>query len=79
MDSAEWPGMVDAALLFLFLWITTEQRKMRLGRGPEFDPPWAWGKKVRSLVMPQETTVCGLTASVAVTGKPEGFRPGKVT
>lgn len=50
MDLAELPGMVDAILLFVFLWIAAEQRKMRPDPGPEFDPPWGWSKKVRPLV-----------------------------
>ena len=75
MDSAELPGMGNAVLLFLFLWITAEQRTMRPGPEPEFDPPGGWGKKV----MPVKSTAGGLTASDAVTGKPEGVWPEKLT
>lgn len=49
MNSVELPGMIDAVLLFLFLWIAVEQRKMRPDPGAEFDPSWGWSKKVRPL------------------------------
>lgn len=65
--------MVDAVLLFLFLWIAAEQRKMRPDPGPKFDPSKGWSKKVRPLVIPRD-----LSAFVTVTGK-LGFRSEKVT
>lgn len=73
MNSVELPSMVDAVLLFLFLWIAGEQRKMRPDSRPKFDPSWGWSKKVRPLVMPRD-----LSAFVTVTEK-LGFRSEKVT
>lgn len=54
MNLVELPSMVDAVLLFLFLWIAAEQRKMRPDPGAAFDPSWGWSKKVRPLVMPRK-------------------------
>lgn len=67
--------MIDAVLLFLFLWIAVEQRKMRPDPGAEFDPSWGWSKKVRPLT----SHAAGRhSAFVTVTGK-LGFRSETVT